>query len=610
MFPPGCWRARCLREAAHKRHACDRGVRGADGGSVPDGGVLDDGCALDDGGAPDSSAASDSSVVPDGSAAPDSRAAPDSAVADGGRVVCTQPSPEGVWANLPPANAPSNVQVIAPNEIWGTALQRVARWDGSGWVVMGPPFIWADTFAGVVGGVAADDVWLTNGGTNIARWNGSTWTSVTSPSAASGSHITRMRVLGPRDVWIVSNLSETVPPVGSVEQSTIFHWDGSAWAEVAIPLEAGVVATLTDLWADAPVDVWVSGQVLNSAGQFGPIVLHWDGMALRRISLGPFPVDNISLRSIWASSAHDVWVGGYAGVVSTMFHYDGTDWTETSVPGVDAVWGSCSTSVWAVGSDTVSHYDGVSWSTVNTTLLFPSTVTGSGPDDVWIGGTDRTGPRVMRRQLPACGDGVLSPGEECDPPRALAAGGMPACDPTCHIPTCGNLAIDPGEACDPPDDSICDPQCQNIPLVCGNGIVQPGESCEWSALTLCQACQYTPCGLCFAQRGASSVCGGLSGADLVACNGLVGCLGGIAFSSLCAGFGELSALACYCQMASPCQPINGPCRASFEALAHSTDPSEVVRQINAPNSVFKQAGIAASRMSTLGCGPICAGIVH
>jgi len=61
---------------------------------------------------------------------------------------------------------------------------------------------------------------------------------------------------------------------------------------------------------------------------------------------------------------------------------------------------------------------------------------------------------------PSCGNGVLDPGEECDPP-----GAANNCDSNCKIiPVCGNGKVETGEQCDPPDGTTCDAHCQTITI--------------------------------------------------------------------------------------------------------------------------------------------------
>ena len=60
-------------------------------------------------------------------------------------------------------------------------------------------------------------------------------------------------------------------------------------------------------------------------------------------------------------------------------------------------------------------------------------------------------------QAADCGNGVIDPGEDCDPPDGVT------CDSDCQrIPTCGDGIVDPGEDCEPPNTAICDALCQDI----------------------------------------------------------------------------------------------------------------------------------------------------
>ena len=75
-----------------------------------------------------------------------------------------------------------------------------------------------------------------------------------------------------------------------------------------------------------------------------------------------------------------------------------------------------------------------------------------------------------------CGDGVIEPGEQCDPPQTGGDGFQ--CGPNCQLLTCGNGVIDPGEQCDPPQAHVCSLTCQNVSPVCGDGIIEQGEQCD------------------------------------------------------------------------------------------------------------------------------------
>jgi hypothetical protein len=77
-----------------------------------------------------------------------------------------------------------------------------------------------------------------------------------------------------------------------------------------------------------------------------------------------------------------------------------------------------------------------------------------------------------------CGNGVLDPFEECEPPNT------PTCNEECYFThDCGNGVVDAGwgEECEPPGTATCDPACHFI-HTCGNGVVEPGEECDGQSL--------------------------------------------------------------------------------------------------------------------------------
>ncbi len=602
-FRPGAQRRRCIRDACHHGRGCRH-----DGG-IPDG--TSDAAGSDASSPPDAVSPQDASID---TALDAADTALDSGSSDegsdgGGPPICVQSSPDSVWATIRGSGIPTTIQAIAPGEVWGISVGKLQRWDGSTWTPVAVPFTWAAT-QGVVRGSGASNVWATNGEARIARWDGQSWTDV-SPSLPASSVVTEMRTLGPNNTWIVNKLPA---PIGSpyFSQSTVVHWDGTAWAEIPLPTEANSITDLRAIWTTSPDDVWVGG-ARYLATRTERILLHWDGAALSNQPFGTLPNDGQGVGGIWASSAHDVWVVGGSGTGDgRLLHYDGAVWTELLVREVTTafhgVWGWCATNVWAIAYQQIWHYDGTSWSMVlanNASLRDLTSISGTGPDEAWVSGTDALGAALMMELQPStCGDEVVGVGEECDPPRELGSAGVPVCDQSCHIPTCGNLALDPGETCDPPNDRTCDRQCQIIPNTCGNGILESGESCDAPESILCHSCQSTACGRCYsAMCRSGSICGALTGTDQVDCTRLVYCAGANAFS--CPSLG-----ACYCMGDPACAPRPGaPCRAEIEAVAHSTDPVEVVRQMGDPSTILYAVSGAASCMSFGGCGPICAGII-
>jgi hypothetical protein len=521
----------------------------------------------------------DSGVVADAATGADARAGTDT----GGAPICEPAQTGDVWASLHFTNPPSAVEAIAPGELWGTASNgKLLRFNGTDWTSVPAPFTWAATHA-LIRGSSADDLWLTNGWTTVAHWDGQAWTDVSPtglPTGLTGANITQLRARSPDLAWLVSTiLVSAAPAPGNVYTSLPLRWDGVNWNTVALPADAQPFLQIQGLWITSADDVWLGGQAAQPQGTTttaNGILLHWNGTALVSVPYGPQPASTgRSVYSVWASAASDVWVGGGSSVGATVDHFDGATWTEVTFPRiydyVEALWGWCPSNVWAATKyQGVMHFDGSTW-TLSGSLqnVEPIEASGTGPSDAWISGTQSA---------------------------------------TFHWQpnTCGDLVVGPGEACDPPNGTSCDSNCQSIPIVCGNGVVQPGETCEWTNTQICQGCQQTSCGGCFvAQGGGKGVCDGLSVADSLACNQLVGCAS--YNMGWCVGAGS-DATACYCGDLTCSAGANGLCAAQFQALAHSSDPAVVRAQIADPSTPVGRVSKAVTSFLHSPCGPICAGI--
>ena len=144
-------------------------------------------------------------------------------------------------------------------------------------------------------------------------------------------------------------------------------------------------------------DMWIGG--IDT-----PNLLHFDG--------GQWHVATSALsvtEAIWAASETDVWfVGGTgtgtAGLNQAIAHWDGSAMSLSAVLGegeLEDVWGSGPSDVYAVGFGTLQHWNGIAWSVVPG--IRGSNVSGSGPDDVWVGAFER--PVSFRRRHMVCGPG-------------------------------------------------------------------------------------------------------------------------------------------------------------------------------------------------------------
>lgn len=114
------------------------------------------------------------------------------------------------------------------------------------------------------------------------------------------------------------------------------------------------------------------------------------------------PPHDGAMRSIWGSSATDIWAGGDEGL---LLHYDGTSWSSVPSGTTDplvALWGTAPDDIWAVGeagadqvairsyARTILHYDGRAWMPVWHGVTGPhvnTRISGTGPTDIWVDGS-------------------------------------------------------------------------------------------------------------------------------------------------------------------------------------------------------------------------------
>lgn len=247
---------------------------------------------------------------------------------------------------------------------------ELRHWDGTSWRVAGPAVDDSRRFV-ALWGLAPDDVWVVVGD-DIHHWNGSRWTSYSlDPVAAPPDAPPQWGYPGlfalwgsaSNDVWAAGQIRYPAFPdpdgsgaSGSFDVAAAAHWDGSAWTvhrpeSVASARLGGWNAA----WGTAKNDVWFGGR---SAKQGKPLLLdHYDGRAWRAVEGLP----EGGVHSLWADCAANLWVAGYDGWNASegsplLLHFDGTTWVRTAFPAIAAGAG----------------------------YMF-NTVSGTGPDDVWVG---------------------------------------------------------------------------------------------------------------------------------------------------------------------------------------------------------------------------------
>jgi hypothetical protein len=231
------------------------------------------------------------------------------------------------------------------------------------------------------------------------------------PAPPTGSSIQRWTLVGSvplsnwADVWGTSTSDYFVVGVPlSSENVSVLHYDGTQWT----PQQAPVGIGLQGVWGSAGNDVFAAGWHL---GQTIPAIIHYDGTSWTEQpvpAIAPGPDTLVLFRSVWGSSASDVFAVG-TGYGASQFgfiaHYDGQQWSLMDFANVRVelldVWGTSSNNVYAVGGiqnpgggqdqGIILHYDGTSWSEVFRTpqvehQIHLKAAWGTGPNDIFAVG--------------------------------------------------------------------------------------------------------------------------------------------------------------------------------------------------------------------------------
>lgn len=269
--------------------------------------------------------------------------------------------PNGVTIALTPDALYSNyygvwVNPTDPHDVWAVgqppsgAMSPTHHWNGVAWAAVANPIVTTALFG--VWGAATDDVWAVGGSlavsSYILHWDGSAWSSVTCP--VSGYELRRVAGYSSTDVYVVGK---------SAPGGVILHWDGAAWSSVYTK----PTMNLADVWVNPsdPTDVWtVGGNGPNAFAVHG----HGTSWVEYTISSSDSP-----FQAVWGSASNDVWAIGLAG---HLWHWNGTAWSsETTLSSFApyGMWGNSASNVWVcgpggVGENVLYNWDGATWSDI------------------------------------------------------------------------------------------------------------------------------------------------------------------------------------------------------------------------------------------------------
>ena len=283
--------------------------------------------------------------------------------------------------------------VATPMDGKGIELTAVAAFDASN--------AWAVGHAWGVRGTRTE-------GPVAMRWDGLVWTEEPVLDLAHLGVQPRLEAvaIGPAgDPWVVGHLRDGQR---GRNVALILRSSGGSWSEHRITLLNSFAARyplLRDVAAIAENDAWVVGEAETEIkGVLEPFAAHWDGTAWSEVSVPGTAGGNRVLTAVSAAAANAVWAVGYdvdaAGnrFSSRIYRWDGREWSVVDEPTATLA-GSrlrdivalAADDVWAVGEGGTGgiflHWDGKSWTShPGPAGADPRSVDGAAWNDVWAAG--------------------------------------------------------------------------------------------------------------------------------------------------------------------------------------------------------------------------------
>jgi len=239
--------------------------------------------------------------------------------------VVPSPNPNVPLPGGPPiSNQLFGVDAVSANDVWAVGLSSnfttgrtfIVHWNGTSWTTIPSPSPGEYGWLRSVSAVSATDVWAAgtyrNNGNQVTltlRWNGTKWNVV--PSANDGpftQELFKIRAISANDVWAVG-YHNAVFGFSQAFQTSIFHWNGSAWSVVPSPDQNQLNNYLWSVAGASATDAWAVG-FYDTGTQLKTMTQHWDGAAW---TIQPSPNGSTyidELTDVAVVSPSDVWAVG------------------------------------------------------------------------------------------------------------------------------------------------------------------------------------------------------------------------------------------------------------------------------------------------------------
>jgi len=268
-----------------------------------------------------------------------------------------------MWCSKAWAGASVAITAVAVGA-YGMAVSNAATAAGGGaaWRITDQVHSGATGDFTAVAALGSNGGWAFNGISTPTAWerSGSSWKQVPFPTRGVTGPVIAAAALSPSDAWAFTQ--------GTVTQSRVYHWNGSAWSMVhSFQRQIGGAVVLS---AD---DVWVFGEPFIPGAYLG--AWHYNGHTWTAVKTGG------ELEGGSGLSADDIWAFDGPDVA----HWNGHAWSRTSLasllparqalndPELTGIYAQSSDSVYAIGNGNqqdeggptvVLHWNGHTWTKV------------------------------------------------------------------------------------------------------------------------------------------------------------------------------------------------------------------------------------------------------
>lgn len=333
-----------------------------------------------------------------------------------------------------------SVHGTGPSDVWVGTEKGFIHYNGSAWT----PYSSGSATRGLWA-VSSNNVWAVGDSGSILQWNGAAWTR------KSGFGPTpRLGAMWPNsddEVWFLGQSAlryrngavEDHGKLASIEwydkteawgsgpddiwyaapDSTMFHWDGTRWSSMKLPLPSAYLA-IRAVWGTSPTNVYAVTAAMDPFEPSNAYVVRWDGTkweVVHTILEGAGDSWGRDLNTIAGTSASDIWVGADNGA---LWHFDGSTWTRSGSidTSVNELWASPSGTLWATTHGGVYRRPlGGAWARVSSSpSLALGHISGSSDTNVWVTEGDLLNPMPIiyrydgskwTRQNTGAGQGVV-----------------------------------------------------------------------------------------------------------------------------------------------------------------------------------------------------------